>query len=233
MDSTLPESKHQAVQTALRAAFGVDSAEELRPLTGGMSAALVYRIVVRGRQRCRAAQLPVETSELFDRYAELTQVYPRAADLVACHNDLEPQNTLFDGQQFWLVDWEAAFLNDRYVDLSIVANFFVAEADEECFLATYFGEPPGEARRAQFFLMQQAEHVFYATCFLLLAAREGAALDAEAPDFGAFHADLITGAIDLQAADAKLRYAKVHIAEALRHMRSPRFAQALAAVRAG
>jgi thiamine kinase-like enzyme len=29
----------------------------------------------------------------------------------------------FDGERAWLVDWEAAFLNDRYFDLDVVANF--------------------------------------------------------------------------------------------------------------
>ena len=48
----------------------------------------------------------------------------------------------FDGNRIWLVDWESAFLNDRYVDLAIVANFFVKdEAQEEAYLSAYFGEP--------------------------------------------------------------------------------------------
>src|ERR1022692_2472698 len=33
---------------------------------------------------------------------------------VSSHNDLTPENSLFDGDRGWLVDWEAAFLNDRY-----------------------------------------------------------------------------------------------------------------------
>jgi aminoglycoside phosphotransferase (APT) family kinase protein len=205
------------VQTALRAAFGVDAPEELRPLTGGMSAALVYRIVVRGRPYL--LRMITRTDAYADPTRELTAMQAAADAGITPRIHYASIADRLLVTDFGLVDWEAAFLNDRYVDLSIVANFFVAEADEERFLATYFGEPPGEARRAQFFLMRQAEHVFYATCFLLLAARASAALDAEAPDFGAFHAGLITGAIDLQAADAKLRYAKIHIAEALRHMR--------------
>jgi thiamine kinase-like enzyme len=51
------------------------------------------------------------------------------------------------------VDWEAAFLNDRYLDLAVVANFGVnSEADEGAFLQTYFGESAGEYRLNLFFL---------------------------------------------------------------------------------
>ncbi|MDQ2776013.1 MAG: hypothetical protein M3Y57_14020 [Acidobacteriota bacterium] len=39
---------------------------------------------------------------------------------------------MFDGRRAWLIDWKAAFLNDRYFDLAIVANFVVTnEADVE------------------------------------------------------------------------------------------------------
>jgi hypothetical protein len=55
---------------------------------------------------------------------------------------LKPENILFDGSRVWLVDWEAAFLNDRYFDLAMVANFVVTnDAEENAFLQTYFGEP--------------------------------------------------------------------------------------------
>jgi aminoglycoside phosphotransferase (APT) family kinase protein len=67
-----------------------------------------------------------ETEELFQRYAGVANVYPRNdSDMVSSHNDLKPENILFDGDRVWLVDWEAAFLNDRYQDLAVVANFVV------------------------------------------------------------------------------------------------------------
>ncbi len=53
-------------------------------------------------------------------------------DLAPSHNDLfKPDNILFDGSRLRLRDWEAAFQNDRYADLAVVANMLVAnEADE-------------------------------------------------------------------------------------------------------
>jgi hypothetical protein len=58
------------------------------------------------------------------------------------HNDLfKPDNVLFDGNCLWLVDWEAAFQNDRYADLAVVANMIVTnESEERIYLQEYFGE---------------------------------------------------------------------------------------------
>ncbi len=82
------------------------------------------------------------TEELFKQYSRVVAIYPRNDDdLVSCHNDLKPENVLFDGERIWLVDWEAAFLNDRYADLAVAANFLVKdEKDEADFLKSYFGE---------------------------------------------------------------------------------------------
>jgi aminoglycoside phosphotransferase (APT) family kinase protein len=86
-----------------------------------------------------------ESEEFFARYAEVAAVYPYDdAEIVSSHNDLfKPDNILFDGQRVWLVDWEAAFLNDRYADLAAVANQVVANDEEEMvYLQEYFGAAP-------------------------------------------------------------------------------------------
>jgi hypothetical protein len=160
-------------------------------------------------------------------------VYPRSdADLVASHNDLKPQNMRFDGNRIWLVDWESAFLNDEYVDLAIAANFFVKdEAQEEDYLRAYFGER-SEYRRARFYLMRQVLSMFYATLLLLEAARTGLSIAADmtTPDFREYHQGLIADKIDMMKAEAKSEYGMLHLREALRNMRTPRFEEALARV---
>lgn len=177
------------------------------------------------------------TDELFRGIAEVRRVYPRQADeWVASHNDLKPQNYIFDGERFWLVDWEAAFLNDRYHDLTVIANFHVQdEAREAAFLAAYFGRPAGEYERARFFLMGLLGHSFYASCFLLIAASKGVSIDAAAPvpDFRHFHQRILAGEIGVDESDdpaAKAEYGITHVHEAVRKMRSPRFAESLAIV---
>jgi len=187
-------------------------------------------------RRFQASHLLPEsaTDELFHRYKEIVKVYPRNdTEMVSSHNDLKPQNIRFDGNHIWLVDWESAFLNDRYVDLAILANFFVKdEADEVDYLNAYFGEPSGEYRRARFFLMHQALSVFYAALLLLEASRAGLSIDANmtTSDFRDYHQDLISNKIDMLTAEAKVQYGMIHMREALRNMRTQRFDQAVARV---
>src|SRR5579872_3853981 len=111
-----------------------------------------------------------ELEEGFARYAQVAALYPRHdPDIVSCHNDLKPENLLFDGHRVWLVDWEAGLLNDRYFDLGIVANFAVTnETEERVYLQEYFLQSPEEYQLARFFLMRQLMHMFYAAMFLFL-----------------------------------------------------------------
>lgn len=175
------------------------------------------------------------STEIFEGYAQAYTVYPRGdAELTASHNDLKPQNIRFDGARVWLVDWESAFLNDQYVDIALVANFFVkSDSEEDLFLDAYFGEAAGEYRRARFFLMRQIMHVISASFFTLLVARKAPppALDlATAQDFADFHRRLITEEIDTLQVDAQIEYAKVHLNRALFDMRTRRFKDAVAIV---
>ena len=184
-----------------------------------------------------AAILPeTETAELFQEYARVTSVYPRHdSHLVSSHNDLNPGNILFDGDRVWLVDWEAAFLNDRYVDLAVVANFVVAtDAAEEAYLRTYFGEPAGEYRHARFYLMRQILHVAYAALLMRLGSAGQAVEPAvDAPAFRDFHERLWSGGISLATAEAKLQYARVHMNQFLENLRTPRFQDSLRIVANG
>ncbi len=171
-----------------------------------------------------------EVQEVFGRYAELCAVYPRLdSDIVPCHDDLKPENILFDGSRVWLVDWQAAFQNDRYFDLAVVANFLVAnEEDEALYLHQYFGQPPDAYQRARFFLMSQMLHLFYATVFLLLgAAGKPVDLEVGAPDFHEWNTRVWTDGIDLSDNGIRILYGRVHWERLLRNLRGPRFAEAL------
>lgn len=322
----IPDEKQAAVTRALNETFGVNQYEELRPLTGGQSSALAFRMMVGGKpyllklmrveiisdptqefacmksaaetgiapkvwyanvedrvlitdfveakpyptnmasllapilrtlhslpnfpkpgmgnyieamdgfvRRFQAARLLPEnaTEEIFQHYADLMKVYPHN-EMVASHNDLKPQNMVFDGEHLWLVDWESAFLNDPYVDLAIVANFFIEdEAAEADFLNACLGEPADEYKRARFYLMRQMLHMFYAALFMALVARTGMTIDPDmstALDFRTFHQHLIADEINTLQPDAQVQYAKLHLNEALKNMRTQRFADALALV---
>ncbi|HVZ55483.1 MAG TPA: choline/ethanolamine kinase family protein [Chitinophagaceae bacterium] len=174
-------------------------------------------------QSLRKARLLPEQAlhPLYEAYDRVARVYPRMepASLVSCHNDLKPENILFDGTRPWLVDWEGAFLNDRYLDLAVVANFVVREeTQEDDFLAAYFGRPATEQERARLFLMAQLLHLHYFTLFLLVGSgHKPVDLYQEAPPaFREFHDRMWEGQIDLSRRETQLHYALVHRGEFLR-----------------
>lgn len=171
-----------------------------------------------------------EIEQAFPQYEKICAVYPRlASDMVSCHMDLKPENILFDGQRVWLVDWQAAFLNDRYFDLAVFANFVVSnDADEWTYLEQYFGGRPDEYQRARFFLMRQIVHMFYAAVFLLLgSAGKQIGLSEKLPSFRDFHRRIWEGEANFADNDLKVVYGRVHWEQLQQNLREARFEEAL------
>jgi len=184
-------------------------------------------------QSFRAANvLPKDHSEeLFARHAQVAAVYPHHdPDMVSSHNDLfKPDNMIFDGNRLWLVDWEAAFLNDRYADLAVVANLVATnDSEERVYLQEYFGQEPDEYQLARFFLMQQIAHMFYAMAFLL-AGSSGKPVDQSenVADSRDFHRRLWEGDVNLADNHSKVLYGRVHLEQLLQNARQARFNEAL------
>jgi hypothetical protein len=174
-----------------------------------------------------------ETGEVFARYAEVADIYPRhEPDMVSSHSDLKPENILFDGHRVWLVDWEAAFLNDRYFDLAVIANFVVTtDAEERAYLQEYFGQAPDEYQLARFFLMRQVMHMFYAAIFLLLGSA-GKPLDQSErpPKFRDFHRRIWEGEVSLADNEMRVVYGRLHWEQLSQNLQQPRFREALGVV---
>jgi hypothetical protein len=177
---------------------------------------------------------PAATEELFDRYAGLAAVYRTApGDLVSSHNDLNPGNIIYDGRRLWLIDWEAAFLADRYVDLATLANWFGLEAGgETLLLTTYFNAPPTEEQRARLTVMRTVNHVFAGAIFLNTAAAErpqAAASDRNlsGPSLAELHARLRTGAFAFDVWENRLDYGRARLAQALADLKTDAIATAL------
>lgn len=170
------------------------------------------------------------SEEILKSYKRIKSVYPNnAEDFVSCHNDLKPENYIFDGERVWLVDWEAAFLNDPYLDLVVVANFVVSnEEDEVQYLQNYFGEAPDQYVQARFFLMQQLLHVFYTCIFIMYASKSvPIKLDNMNANFRDFHKHMWEGNIDLSKDENKLQYAQVHMNQFLTDINTIRFENSL------
>ena len=168
-----------------------------------------------------------EIEELLARYQQVAAVYPlHAPDMVSSHNDLfKPDNILFDGNRVWLVDWEAAFLNDRYADLAVVANLIVTnEAEEKVYLQEYFGLPLDACQHARFYLMQQVAHMFYAMVFVWMGSLGGPVNEGEnKAEWKEFHQRFWEGEIQLEDNQLKTIYGRLHLERLLQNVRHPRF----------
>ena len=176
--------------------------------------------------------------EVLAFYELLRAAYPWGdSEKVFSHNDLNPSNVLSDGKRIWVIDWNTAFANDRYVDLAAAANFFIhTEQGEKLYLATYFSDDVNEYRAARFFLMRQVCRLIYAAMMLQLASRqkptgfvhdqqmEGISLAEVGPMIG-------SGKLSLASYEGQFLYGKALWNAALHQMRSPRFATSLECVR--
>jgi aminoglycoside phosphotransferase (APT) family kinase protein len=172
--------------------------------------------------------------EFFARWEEIAAVYETdPSDLVASHNDLfKPDNILFDGDRVWLVDWEAAFLNDRYADLAVVANQLVnTEEEERAFLHAYFGEAPDEHQLARFFVVRQLTHLFYTMA--LLYAGSASDWSDPAPEFGEFHRRIWAGETDITTKELKSLWGRVHWERFQQNVIRPRYAESLQTIADG
>lgn len=171
-----------------------------------------------------------EMAELFRIYECVRGIYPwDGSEMVSSHNDLKPANMVFDGQRLWNIDWEAAFFNDRYNDLAVMANFVVrTDAEEEAYLRSYFGEAAGEYRAARFYLMRQIVHMFYAMVYTQIGSA-GKQVDAEVsvPEFRDFHDRIWTGEVSLDTNEMKVQFGRAHMKQLSENARTARFQEAL------
>jgi thiamine kinase-like enzyme len=85
--------------------------------------------------------LPPFVSEAVRRVLDTPAPERRRAPVLS-HNDVNPGNVVYDGENLLLVDWDAAGLNDPLYDLASIAVFARMD-DETCrqLLAAHDGEP--------------------------------------------------------------------------------------------
>ena len=188
-----------------------------------------------GRYRAQPLLDPGLTAEAFDRFDAVRGTYRvRPEDRVASHNDLNPGNVMHDGRRLWLVDWESAFLADRFADLASVANWFAPDpAAEARLLTTYFRGPPNDEQGARFEVMKAVNHLFYGVIFLIGAAAErpDARIGADVappPRLAELRQRLGTGRLTLSAWEDRVLYGRARLVQALEDMRGARFDAALA-----
>lgn len=178
-----------------------------------------------------AGTLPAAADEVFERYAVIPAAYPRdPADLVSTHNDLNPTNTLWAQGRLWIVDWEIASLNDRYVDPAYVCNQFgLNPAEENTFLTHVFAGPPSDHQRARVHLMRQACQLFFAVILFRVAAAARPGLRLSADDLATPPlAEVRRQMVQLMAtSEGQVQIAAATLNDLRANLRSDRFAEAL------
>lgn len=178
-----------------------------------------------------------KVDEAFGFYEQIKAVYPwHDTDRVSSHNDLNPNNILFDGHRIRIVDWDAAFANDRYVDLAIAAISFANVFKlERPLLAAYFGDAMNDYRFARFFLMRQICRIIYASLMFQMSAPVIKELTAQYPESLDFTSADIgrlvqEGRFDITKAEGQFYYGMALLNDALLAMRSKGFEVAVALV---
>ena len=162
--------------------------------------------------------------ECFAGYEKIKRIYPQDVERVFSHNDLNPANVLSDGSRVWVIDWDVAGSNDRFVDLAVAANFFIyTPGHEAALLDAYFDGRAGEVEKARFMLMRAVVRIVYALLMFRLAFRQKPVDFVHDPGMEgitlqAFGAMMATGQLSLGSYEGQLMYGKALVNEAVRQM---------------
>lgn len=204
---------------AVRALHAIEGFPPLVDYLDGLSAIV--------DQAGRSGVVPVGA---FEGWARLFEVCRRLRpEPVSSHNDLNPRNLLYDGRRVWLIDWEAAFRADRYVDLAAIANTYAPDPDGEALLLrTYFNREATDAERARLWLFRQVSHVFHAAVFVVGAAGQARAESLDGPDLDVLHQGLALGEPLLETPAGRLAYGLARLRTVTANLASPAFAEAAA-----
>lgn len=158
---------------------------------------------------------------------------------VLSHNDLNPRNVLCDGVRLWFIDWDAASLNDPYVDLAIAANFFTYTPEaERLLLHTYFEAPASPYQYARFTVMRQVCQLIYAKMIMSLALRSAPAdhmYGEELDSIGLMEirTKLRSGELSMDNYSGQLLYGRALFNDSLKQINSNSFTGQLNAIRTG
>ena len=144
---------------------------------------------------------------------------------VSSHNDVNPRNIVHDGEHLWLVDWTAAAVCDRYLDLASIGNFLARDpANEAAMLEGYFGKPATDAQRARLFLARQINHLCVA---MTLFPTTGGARPASCRTLDAVHLALASCAAIFDSPAGRAEYATARCEEMVRNVQSGQFQVAI------
>lgn len=148
-------------------------------------------------------------------------------DIRSCHCDLNPVNVLFDGENYFFVDWQAASPQSYYFDLAYCVNWFFFYSEDLCdlFLKSYLKREPTYEECAKFYLMRIFTNIYLGIGFISLPLKENKnypILSEESikklPHYLNFMQSLGSGKINLNMADTQQQFGFIFLKTAIRMM---------------
>lgn len=110
-----------------------------------------------------------------ERLQRIREAWDRDPErLVSSHNDSHAGNFLFDGERLWLVDWESAYRNDRFIDVAILLDNVARTSElERVLLRACFGRDLDGDELNQLHIARALTRLYFAGFFLSGSAAAG------------------------------------------------------------
>lgn len=148
-------------------------------------------------------------------------------DVRLCHCDLNPVNVLFDGEKYFLVDWQAASAQSFYFDLAYCSNWFYFYNEDLCalFLTSYLGREATEEESAKYYLMRIFSYIYLGIGFISLPFRENQNIPIipeenieKLPSYLKFMQSLGSGMVDLENTETQQQFGFIFLKTAKQMM---------------
>ncbi|MDR3646299.1 MAG: phosphotransferase [Candidatus Babeliales bacterium] len=168
-----------------------------------------------------------------EKLLTITQIIQQAVTnhltTALCHNDLNPNNILFLGNQFKAIDYEHAAQNEPYYDVATVAVFYCFRtSDEHLLLTRYLDKEPSAQAMSKLYLIEQLVWINYALAFLKMVPNILKQYQAvQVPSYWEIMEGIAEGKINLEDPENKLKYAKVLINNVISNSQTTEFNNAI------
>lgn len=171
----------------------------------------------------------------------LSSLLSDPADDRSCHCDLNPNNLLYNGRKYYLVDWQASCKRNLYFDLACMAIFFYYfDRDlQNKFLEEYLQRQPTEIEQAKYELMQIFVNIYYGIIFISLPFLNHQPLDplsenqvGALSDFNTFMQNIGAGFVNIGQHEVQQQFGHVFLSAGLKATSSEHYNEIISLIKA-